>query len=216
MYRIDSMYDPMVEALLSARSESKADRWMAGAAFWLGRQQIYNVPDYWLALAAKITSGLDVADKDAILDQLSKSETALVDAAGDWPETPETLLAVVAGWSPEPVAVDLYAYAATKRYTIETGGIVINGISVMTDRASQSLITGAYNYVDANPDITVQFKTTAGFVELTATQVNAVANAVAAHVQASFAAEGAIDQQIIADTITTTAEIDAFVWPSNS
>ncbi|WP_286203133.1 DUF4376 domain-containing protein [Rhizobium lusitanum] len=189
---------------------------MAGAAFWLGRQQIYNVPDYWLALAAKITSGLDVADKDAILDQLSKSETALVDAAGDWPETPETLLAVVAGWSPEPVAVDLYAYAATKRYTIETGGIVINGMSVMTDRASQSLITGAYNYVDANPDITVQFKTTAGFVELTATQVKAVANAVAAHVQASFAAEGAIDQQIIADTITTTAEIEAFAWPSNS
>ncbi|CAN7338366.1 hypothetical protein LJR251_001878 [Rhizobium rhizogenes] len=83
MYRIDSMYDPMVEALLAARSENKADRWMAGVAFWLGRQQIYNVPDYWLELAAKITSGLDVADKDAILDQLSKSETALIGAAGD-------------------------------------------------------------------------------------------------------------------------------------
>lgn len=86
----------------------------------------------------------------------------------------------------------------------------------MTDRQSQSLITGAYNYVDANPDVTVQFKTTSGFVGLTVAQVKAVANAVAEHVQASFATEGAIAQQIIAGTITTTEEIDAFAWPSNS
>ncbi|WP_436030976.1 DUF4376 domain-containing protein [Rhizobium rhizogenes] len=125
-------------------------------------------------------------------------------------------MAIIAGWSPEPVPVDLYAYAAAKRYVVETGGIVINGMSVMTDRQSQSLITGAYNYVDANPDVTVQFKTTSGFVELTATQIKAVANAVAAHVQASFAAEGAIDQEIIAGTITTTAEIDGFAWSSNT
>lgn len=216
MYRIDSMYDPMVDALLAARSENKADRWMAGVAFWLGRQQIYNVPDYWLALAAKITASLDTADGLAILDQLSNREAALVSAAEDWPETPENLLAIVAGWLPAPVAADLYAYAAAKRYAVETAGIVISGMSVMTDRQSQSLITGAYNYVDANPDVTVQFKTASGFVELTATQVRAVANAVAAHVQASFAAEGAIDQEIIAGTITTMAEIDAFAWPSNT
>ena len=215
MYRIDSMYEPMVEGLLSARSENKADRWMACVAFWLGRQQIYNVPDYWLALAAKITSGLDAADKDAILDQLSNKEAALVSSAGDWPETPSSLLAVVAGWSPEPIPVDLYAYAAIKRYAVETGGIVIDGMRVMTDRQSQSLITGAYNYVQANPDVTVKFKTAAGFVELTAAQMTAIANAVGAHVQASFAAEGEVDKQIIAGTITTAAEIDAFAWPAN-
>ncbi|NTG46587.1 DUF4376 domain-containing protein [Agrobacterium rhizogenes] len=216
MYRIDSMYEPMVEALLAARSENKADRWMACAAFWLGRQQIYNVPDYWLGLAAKITSGLETADREAILDQLSNKEAALVGAAGDWPEMPSSLTAIVAGWSPEPVAVDLYAYAAARRYAVETGGIVFNDMSIMTDRQSQSLITGAYNYVDANPEVTVQFKTASGFVELTAAQVRAVANAVAGHVQASFAAEGAVDQQIIAGMIVTTTEIDAFAWPSNS
>ncbi|WP_412065113.1 DUF4376 domain-containing protein [Rhizobium sp. SYY.PMSO] len=216
MYRIDSMYEPMVEALLSARSENKADRWMACAAFWLGRQQIYNVPDYWLALAAKITSGLDTADKDAILDQLSNKEAALVSSAEDWPETPESLLSVVAGWSPEPAPVDLYAYAASKRYAIETGGIVINGMSITTDRASQSMITGAYSYVQANPTVTVKFKTAAGFVELTAEQMTAVANAVGAHVQASFAAEGEVTSQIVAGTITAKAEIDAFAWPSNA
>ncbi len=216
MYRIDSMYEPMVEALLSARSENKADRWMACAAFWLGRQQIYNVPDYWLALAAKITSGLDTADKDAILDQLSNKEAALVSSAEDWPETPESLLSVVAGWSPEPAPVDLYAYAASKRYAIETGGIVINGMSITTDRASQSMITGAYSYVQANPTVTVKFKTAAGFVELTAEQMTAVANAVGAHVQASFAAEGEVTSRIVAGTITAKAEIDDFAWPSNA
>ena len=216
MYRIDSMYEPMVEALLSARTENKADRWMACVAFWLGRQQIYNVPDFWLALAAKITTGLDAADKSAILDQLSSKEAALVSSAVDWPETPGSLLAIVAGWSPEPAPVDLYAYAASKRYAVETGGIVLNGMRVMTDRASQSLITGAYNYVQANPDVLVKFKTSGGFVELTAAQMTAIANAVGAHVQAAFAAEGEINQQIIAGTITTPAEIDAFAGPSNS
>ncbi|MEZ2224385.1 DUF4376 domain-containing protein [Rhizobium sp. RCC_161_2] len=217
MYRIDTMYEPMVEALLAARSENKANRWMASAAFWLGRQQIYNVADYWLGLAAKITSGLPADDKEAILDQLSNKEAALIGAADDWPETPETLLAIVAGWSPEPIPVDLYAYAATKRYAVETGGIVINGMSVMTDRGSQSLITGAYNYVQANPDVSVKFKTSGGsFVALTAAQMTLIANAVGAHVQACFAAEGEVDQEIIAGTITTTAEIDAFAWPSNA
>ncbi|MGV1756115.1 DUF4376 domain-containing protein [Rhizobium sp. A22-96] len=216
MYRIDSMYEPMLEALLAARSENKADRWMASVAFWLGRQQIYNVPDFWLALAAKITAGLDVADREAILDQLNNKEAALIASAGDWPETPSSLLAVVAGWSPEPVPVDLYAYAATKRYAVETGGVVIDGMRIMTDRASQSLITGAYNYVQANPDVLVKFKTAAGFVELTAAQMTAIANMVGAHVQASFAAEGEVNKQIIAGTITTTPEIDAYAWPSKA
>ncbi|MBB6484878.1 DUF4376 domain-containing protein [Rhizobium lusitanum] len=215
MYRIDSMYEPMVEALLAARSESKADRWMASVAFWLGRQQIYNVPEFWLALAAKITSGLDAADKEAILDQLSNKEAALVASVADWPEPPASLLAIVAGWSPEPPPVDLYAYAASKRYAVETGGIVLNTTQVMTDRASQSLITGAYNFVQANPGVLVKFKTAVGFVELTATQMTAIANVVGAHVQASFAAESAIDAAIVAGTISTKAEIDAFAWPSN-
>ncbi|AYG66746.1 MULTISPECIES: DUF4376 domain-containing protein [unclassified Rhizobium] len=216
MYRIDSMYEPMVEALLAARSENKADRWMACAAFWLGRQQIYNVPEYWQTLAAKITSGLDTVDKDAILDQLSNKEAALVGSAADWPETPVSLVAIVAGWSPEPAPVDLYAHAASKRYAVETGGIVINDMRVMTDRGSQSLITGAYNYVQANPDVRVKFKTAAGFVELTASQMTVIANMVGAHVQASFAAEGEVNGRIISGAITTKAEIDSFAWPSNA
>ncbi len=62
-------------------------------------------------------------------------------------------------------------------------------MSVMTDRQSQALITGAYAYVQANPTVTVSSKTASGFVSLTAAEVTAVANAVGANVQASFAAE---------------------------
>ncbi|MDE1991665.1 MAG: DUF4376 domain-containing protein [Rhizobiaceae bacterium] len=216
MYRIDSMYEPMIDALLLARSENKADRWMASVAFWLGRQQIYNVPDYWMALAAKLTSVLPAVDKDAIIDQLNKQETILVANVGpDWPEAPASLLAVVAGWSPDPVPVDLPAYAAAKRYAVEPGGIVVNGAGIPTDRQSQAMITGAYSYVEANPSTTVQFKTNSGFVEMNAAQVTAIANAVGAHVQASFAEEATVVAAITAGTITTTAEIDAAAWPAN-
>jgi len=118
--------------------------------------------------------------------------------------------------APAVTSDDLLTYAATKRYAVETGGITVDGSKVATDRQSQALITGAYNYVQANPDVTVKFKTSAGFVELTAAQMTAIANTVGAHVQASFAAEGEVDKQIIAGTITTTAEIDAASWPTVS
>ncbi|NTG00121.1 DUF4376 domain-containing protein [Agrobacterium rhizogenes] len=115
---------------------------------------------------------------------------------------------------PEITPDDLLTYAATKRYAVETGGITVDGSKVATDRQSQALITGAYNYVQANPDVTVTFKTSVGFVELTAAQMMAIANAVAAHVQASFAAESEIIAEISAGTIKATADIDAFAWPT--
>jgi hypothetical protein len=107
-------------------------------------------------------------------------------------------------------------YAALKRFSIETGGIVVDGKSIMTDRGSQSLISGAYNYVKENPDATVKFKTSSGFVELTAPQMITIANAVAAHVQASFAAEAEVHDQINDGTIATIAAVDATSWPANN
>jgi hypothetical protein len=118
--------------------------------------------------------------------------------------------------APAAPTVDLSAYAASKRYAVETGGIDFNGKRVLTDRDSQGLITGAYSYVQKNPTTTVSFKTADGFITLSADQVTAIADAVGAHVQASFAAEAAIDAEITAGTITTTAEIDAASWPGNA
>lgn len=114
-----------------------------------------------------------------------------------------------------PTTSQLISYAASKRYAVETGGIVLNEMRVMTDRASQSLITGAYNYVRANPDVTVKFKTAAGFVELTATQLTAIANAVGAHVQAAFATEANLSAEISSGSVKSFADIDIASWPSN-
>jgi hypothetical protein len=116
---------------------------------------------------------------------------------------------------PPPTTIELSAYASMRRYMVETGGIVIDGSSISTDRVSQSLITGAYNYVQANPKITIHFKTAAGFVELTAAQMTTIANAVGAHVQAAFTTESAVVLAIMDGTIRTFADIDAASWPSN-
>jgi hypothetical protein len=109
--------------------------------------------------------------------------------------------------------VDLAAYAADKRWQVETGGITINGATIDTSRDSQSMITGAYTYSQAHPEQTILFKAQSGWVTLDAPTMAAIATAVGAHVQACFAAEAAVQAAITAGTITTAAEIDAAAWP---
>lgn len=104
---------------------------------------------------------------------------------------------------------DLLAYAASMRFRRETGGIVVAGQPVATDRESQALISGAYALVQAQPDTTIRFKTPSGFVTLGSTQMAAIAVAVAQHVQACFALEADIAGDIEAGEVTTLAAIDA-------
>ena len=109
-----------------------------------------------------------------------------------------------------PIFVDLRAYAASVRYTKETGGITVDGVKLATDRESQALITGAWATAQINPQVTIQWKGSDGtFTALNAATIIAVASAVTAHVQACFAAEQQVDAAITAGTITTTAEVDA-------
>ncbi|MGB3900443.1 MAG: DUF4376 domain-containing protein [Mesorhizobium sp.] len=113
---------------------------------------------------------------------------------------------------PPPAPVDLAAYAADKRWQVETGGITINGATIDTSRDSQSMIIGAYAYSQANLAQTIMFKAASGWVTLDAATMAAIATAVGAHVQACFACEAAVQAAITAGTITTTAEIDAADW----
>ncbi len=108
-------------------------------------------------------------------------------------------------------SAQLSAYAAARRYAVETGGIVVNGAPIATDRESQAMIGNAYAYVIASSAASVSYKTTAGFVTLTADQIKAVALAVGAHVQACFKAEDEADAAInvAPPTITTFAQVDA-------
>ncbi len=131
MYQVDSMYEAMVDAVLEARAEGKATRWMACAAWWLGRQQIFGAHAFWQALAAKVTSTLPTAERDAIAAQLSVAEAGLIGSVTDWPEVPEMVTRYVAAWSPaEPDLAVLKAdalrridvSAETYRLQFLTGG----------------------------------------------------------------------------------------------
>lgn len=112
-------------------------------------------------------------------------------------------------WVHVPPQIDMIAYTAQKRWEKETGGIEVNGQIIDTSRESQSMITGAYAYSQANPSETIQFKAASGWVTLDAPTIAAIATAVGAHVQACFALEANIADQITNGTITTTGEIDA-------
>jgi hypothetical protein len=112
MYNIDSMYESMADAVVKASREQTADRWVATAACWLGRQQIFSARDFWYAIAAKVTSLLPAADKAAVEAQLSKQEDALFDSVGDWPDVPSNLQTIIDTWSPPPAEVDIDAAKA--------------------------------------------------------------------------------------------------------
>lgn len=107
MYKIDSMYEGMADALTEAVGQGKTTRWMAATAWWLGRQQIANAANYWLTMAARITADLNDADRESILVQLSKAEDAMVENAGAIPEMPSSVSQWMANWVPEVVEVDL-------------------------------------------------------------------------------------------------------------
>lgn len=121
------------------------------------------------------------------------------------------------GWSysdgtftpPEVPAVDLSDYAGRIRFEKETGGVVIGGMAIATDRASQNMLTGAVLRAQMDSNVTVKWKTVTGFVELSAAQIVAIGTAVGNHVEACFAKEADVAAGIAIGTITTTGQIDA-------
>ena len=123
--------------------------------------------------------------------------------------------AIVPPAPPPPTADDLRAFAAAKRFAVETGGIAFEGSTIATDRVSQQMISGAFSFTQTRPEETIAFKADTGWIDLDADQVAAIATAVAGHVQACFAAERAVDAEISNGTILTFEEVDAAAWPAN-
>lgn len=101
----------------------------------------------------------------------------------DGPGRPKPLAAVKAA---------KLAELASSRFARETGG---SG-GFRTDRESQSLIVGAALAATLDPNYTVEWKSTAGWVTLNATQLLAAAQGVRAHVQACFSNERALGSAI--------------------
>lgn len=130
----------------------------------------------------------------------------------------DTRTAIAAATSTDAIAArskeSLTAYAAAKRFEVETGGIVVAGQRIDTSRESQSMISGAYALVSAN-SAPIRFKAASGWVTLSPADVQAVAFAVGAHVQTCFAIEAELSEEIDAGTVTDVAAIDAAEWPEN-
>ena len=91
---------------------------------------------------------------------------------------------------------------AARRYEAEVGGITLNGVQIDTDDRSKLLINGAALEATIDPTYVMQWKTSGGFIELTAMQVIGIARAVRAHVQACFDREAELLAALEAGTFT--------------
>lgn len=107
----------------------------------------------------------------------------------------------------------LKAYAAQKRYAVETGGMTVMGMAVPTDRETQSKLAGAVLAFQSGAlSGSIDWKASSGWLTLDQATVTALASAVAAHVQAAFSKEKLISDDIESGVITTSSAIDAYNW----
>lgn len=113
--------------------------------------------------------------------------------------------------TPEP-ALDWLPLIAARRYEAEVSGITLGGIPVATDDRSKLLINGAALRAIRETGYTLRWKTGEGFIDLSAEQVLAMADAVADHVQACFDREAEL-QAAVADG-SITAEMLEQGWPA--
>lgn len=104
----------------------------------------------------------------------------------------------------------LKTYAAAKRWDLEVGGVVWNGITLPTDRERRSALVQALQMAQSG---VLPFPVTFGLgdakLSLTEPQLTAAVAAIAAHVQGAFNTWGAVIDGIAAGTIISTAAIDA-------
>ena len=94
------------------------------------------------------------------------------------------------------------AQIAARRYDAEIAGTIVGGMPIATDDRSKLLINGAALRANRSSDYVLRWKTSEGFVDLTADQVLAVADAVSEHVQACFDREDALLAALADGSIT--------------
>ncbi len=105
---------------------------------------------------------------------------------------------------------------AAYRYEKETSGITVNGVTISTDRTSQSMLNGAQTYFTMFPSATIDWKGESGWTQVDQATALAIAQAVGSHVQACFTNERSHAEAITA--LTSSTDIDAYDfttgWPA--
>lgn len=105
------------------------------------------------------------------------------------------------------------AEIAAARYDAETAGVTVSGALIDTGRDSQALITGAALAAMLDKNYSLNWKTTSGFIHLSASEIIAVAQAVRAHVQTCFDREAELCALV--DAAETKEDLDEIIisWP---
>jgi hypothetical protein len=120
----------------------------------------------------------------------------------------------------------LIAYLADKRWRVETGGIVRNGINLPTDREGRSALKDARDMLrdgellDSQGNVLTEMAVTikgASFI-VNEAQATSLLQQIAQHVQSAFAVELDLLAGIDAEppTVSTFADVDAADWPPNT
>jgi len=103
------------------------------------------------------------------------------------------------------------AYLADARWRAETGGLTLpDGTVIKTDRESQALLTAAAFSAMVDPETTIMWKGTNGWIALTPQEVLQIAGLVRQHVQACFSREHVLAELV--DKATTIEEVLAVEW----
>ncbi|MEM7422101.1 MAG: DUF4376 domain-containing protein [Pseudomonadota bacterium] len=114
---------------------------------------------------------------------------------------------------PPPSQDTLSAHLADLRWVRETGGILVNGFAVETNRESQALMANALQTVTSWP---VKFKGRDGaFQDIDEAGLQAIVTVVTAHVQAAFAAESSVLEMITDGSITDMSGLEA-AWAATA
>jgi hypothetical protein len=122
------------------------------------------------------------------------------------------------------VSISSFAYSsaalldyANAKYTAQmAGGVSIDGVWVSTTGGGRVDMLGAVSLAQLAPEHVFDWVNGATIIQLSAAQVIALGLAVGAWVQDNYTVLGAVRAGIAAENITTTAEIDAAAWPSNT
>lgn len=129
--------------------------------------------------------------------------------AGNTPEPAE------AGLTEAEARAALHDAITAKRWAVETGGITVGGIPVATALDDQNRITSVLTAIALGGLEAVDFKTQAGWVRLTAEQIQGLGAAISAHIQACFSAERRHHEAV--DKILTPAALALYDvdqdWP---
>lgn len=96
----------------------------------------------------------------------------------------------------EELRQELMDAATAYRWSVETGGIELNGVRVGTTLDDQNRLSGVLSAIALGGLEVVDFKAQSGWVQLSASQLQGIALAISHHVQACFSAERAHHEAI--------------------